>query len=99
LVYAWGDEAIREVLLEEALATPQHPVRRGSLTFRMSAPLFKDRVFCKTGTLTTQGASSLAGYIHAGNDHWYAFAIINEDTPVWDARQFQDRICRLVIGL
>lgn len=99
LVYAWGNGDIREVLLKEALATPQHPVRRGSLTFRMSAPLFKDRVFCKTGTLTTQGASSLAGYIHAGNDHWYAFAIINEDTPVWDARQFQDRICRLVIGL
>ena len=98
LVYAWGDEDIREVLLKEALATPQHPVRRGSLTFRMSAPLFKDRVFCKTGTLTTRGASSLAGYIHAGNDRWYAFAIINEDTPVWDARQFQDRICRLVIG-
>ena len=99
LVYAWGNGDIREVLLKEALATPQHPVRRGSLTFRMSAPLFKDRVFCKTGTLTTRGASSLAGYIHAGNDHWYAFAIINEDTPVWDARQFQDRICRLVIGL
>ena len=98
LVYAWGDESIRGVLLREALATPQDPVRRGSLTFRMSAPLFKDRVFCKTGTLTTRGASSLAGYIHGGNDHWYAFAIINEDTPVWDARLFQDRICRLVIG-
>lgn len=99
LVYAWGDESIRRVLLSEALATPQDPVRRGSLTFRMSAPLFKNRVFCKTGTLTTRGASSLAGYIHGGNDHWYAFAIINEDTPVWDARLFQDRICRLVIGL
>jgi len=98
MVYAWGDESIRRVLLREALATPQDPVRRGSLTFRMSAPLFKDRVFCKTGTLTTRGASSLAGYIHGGNDHWYAFAIINEDTPVWDARLFQDRICRLVIG-
>jgi D-alanyl-D-alanine carboxypeptidase/D-alanyl-D-alanine-endopeptidase (penicillin-binding protein 4) len=97
LIYAWDDESIREVLLKEALATPQHPVRRGSLTFRMSAPLFKDRVFCKTGTLTTRGASSLAGYIRSENNHWYAFAIINEDTPVWDARLFQDRICRLVI--
>lgn len=97
LIYAWDDESIREVLLKEALATPAHPVRRGSLTFRMSAPLFKNRVFCKTGTLTTRGASSLAGYIHSENGHWYAFSIINEDTPVWDARQFQDRICRLVI--
>lgn len=97
MVYAWHDDEIRRVLIDEALATPQGGVRRGSLTNRMSAPKFKNRVFCKTGTLTTIGASSLSGYIHSENGHWYAFSIINEDTPVYDGRQFQDRICRMVI--
>lgn len=97
MVYVWHDEEIRRVLIDEALATPQGGVRRGSLTNRMSAPKFRNRVFCKTGTLTTIGASSLSGYIHSENGHWYAFSIINEDTPVYDGRQFQDRICRMVI--
>ena len=97
LVYAWHDESIRHVLIDEALATPQDGVRRGSLTTRMSTPKFKGRVFCKTGTLTTIGSSSLSGYIHSENGHWYAFSIINEDTPVYDGRQFQDRVCRMVI--
>jgi D-alanyl-D-alanine carboxypeptidase len=97
MVYAWHDDEIRHVLIDEALATPQGGVRRGSLINRMSAPKFKNRVFCKTGTLTTIGSSSLSGYIHSENGHWYAFSIINEDTPVYDGRQFQDRICRIVI--
>lgn len=97
LAYAWNDDEIRHVLLDEALATPSHPVRRGSLIYRMSAPLFKGKVFCKTGTLTTIGSSSLSGYIHSDNGRWYAFSIINEDSPVWDSRLFQDRICRKII--
>lgn len=97
LVYAWRHPDMRNYLLDEALATPAHPVRHGSLLGRMSAPMFRDRVFCKTGTLTTIGASSLSGYIHASDDHWYAFSVINEDSPVAESRIYQDDFCRVFV--
>ena len=97
LEYAWHHEDMRQVLLDEALAVPANPVRRGSLLFRMSEPIFRNKVFVKTGTLTTIGLSSLAGYAQGSDGRWYAFAIINENSPVYDSRQFQDRICKELV--
>ena len=38
MVYAYRQPGIKDVLIDEALATPAHPVRHGSLLGRMSAP-------------------------------------------------------------
>lgn len=95
LVYAWRHDEIRRVFIDQAMATPGE--RRGSLLGRMSAPMFRGKIFCKTGTLTTIGASSLCGYAEAQDGHWYAFSIINEDSPVAESRIYQDKVCKELV--
>lgn len=97
MVYAYKQTEIRDILIDEALATPAHPVRHGSLLGRMSAPCFKNRIFCKTGTLVSYASSSLTGYAHHVNGRWFAFSIINNNSPVYDAREFQDALCRILV--
>lgn len=97
MVYAYKDSVIRNVLIDEALATPAHPTRHGSLMGRMSAPCYRDRIFCKTGTLVSYAASSLTGYAHHKSGRWFAFSIINNNSPVYDAREFQDALCRFLV--
>ena len=97
LRYSWRKEHIRNYFIETALATPGHPTRHGSLLGRMSSPKYKDRVFVKTGTMVTEGTSSLTGYIHAGDGHWYLFCIINNNAPVAESRIFQDLLCKTFI--
>ena len=97
LRYAWTEPDIKDVLINEALATPGHPTRRGSLTYRMNGPLFHNRIFCKTGTLTSIGASSLCGYAHGRNGRWYAFAIVNRNSPVGESRLYQDMLCKVLV--
>lgn len=97
MVYAYKDSVIRNVLIDEALATPAHPTRHGSLLGRMSAPCYQDRIFCKTGTLVSYASSSLTGYAHHKNGRWFAFSIINCNSPVYDAREFQDALCRILV--
>lgn len=97
LRYAWEREDLRNYLIDEALASPGHPQRRGSLRGRMSGEAFRNRIFVKTGTLTSEGVSSLAGYIHGTDDHWYIFCIFNQRCPVDEGRLFQDEFCRLFV--
>lgn len=97
LLWSYNNREIRDILLKEALAVPGLPGRKGSLKARMSTGYARGRIYCKTGTLVSTGTSSLAGYAKGRNDHWYAFAIIHKDTPVWNARDFQDRICRELV--
>ena len=97
LTWAWTDASIRHILLDEALASPSSP-RSGSLMGRMRSARFHNKVFCKTGTLTTKGVSSLSGYCLGNDGHWYAFSIIHEDTPVYESRNFQDRLCGILVG-
>ena len=97
MIYAYKDSVIRNVLIDEALATPAHPTRHGSLLGRMSAPCYRDRIFCKTGTLVSYAASSLTGYAQNKNGRWFAFSIINNNSPVYDGREFQDALCRLLV--
>ena len=84
-------------MVDELLATPNDPVRQGSLTGRMTEPLFTGRVFGKTGTLTTVGVSSLSGYCLSDGGRWYAFSVISEDTPVAESRLLQDALCKVLV--
>ena len=97
LRYAWQRQDIRRVLVRQSLATPGVPDRRGSLLSRMTGEAFRSRIYCKTGTLTTRGSSSLAGYAKGRDGHWYAFCIINEDSPVAESRIYQDKVCRILV--
>ena len=97
MIYAYKQPEIKDILIDESLATPAHPVRHGSLLGRMSAPCFRDRIFCKTGTLVSYASSSLTGYAHHINGRWFAFSIINNNSPVYDARDFQDAVCRVLV--
>lgn len=96
LRYAYADKQIFQYFKTEALASPASE-RRGSLLSRMSNPEYKDRIFVKTGTLTTVGGSSLAGYLEGGDGHWYIFSIINSDSPVAESRIFQDKLCKMMM--
>lgn len=97
MAYAYRREDIRQVLMDEALATPADPVRQGSLMGRMHS--LKGRIFCKTGTLTTVGASSLTGYALNESGRWFAFSIINENSPVAESRIFQDKMCKTLVSM
>ena len=97
LIYTYDNPEIWNVMVDELLATPNDPVRQGSLTDRMTEPLFTDHVFGKTGTLTTVGVSSLSGYCLSNGGRWYAFSIISEDTPVAESRLLQDALCKVLV--
>lgn len=97
LRYTWDDKPLRDYFIKEALASPGCP-RSGSLKTRMARPEYINRIFVKTGTLVTKGGSSLSGYLQGSDGHWYIFSIIHEDSPVADARIFQDRLCKMMMG-
>ena len=97
LRYAYNDKVLHDYFINEALATPDDGIRRGSLLSRMQQPEYRGRIFVKTGTLTTIGGSSLAGYLRGRDNHWYIFAIINSDSPVAESRIFQDRLCKMMM--
>lgn len=97
LSYAYDDKQLRDYFINEALASPGHPQRRGSMLSRQSRAEYLNRLFVKTGTLTTVGASSLAGYVFAADGTCYIFAVINTDSPVAESRIFQDRLCREIM--
>lgn len=98
LKYAYNDKTLRDYFINEAMASPGDPERHGSLLTRMSQPQYRGRLFCKTGTMVTVGTSSLAGYLHGSDNHWYVFSIINTDSPVAESRIFQDRLCKLMMA-
>ena len=97
LLFAYDDKPLRDYLIDEALASTATTERRGSLLTRMMHSDFQGRIFCKTGTMTTQGCSSLAGYLVGNDGHWYIFSIINSDSPVAESRIFQDRVCKMMM--
>ena len=67
----------------------------GTLKKRMKGTRAEGNVQAKTGTLT--GVISLAGYLTAATGHRLCFAIFNQGTlRASDAREFQDKICRIL---
>lgn len=97
LKYAYDDPLLRQEMMDCLLATTADEERRGTLYGRMNDECFEGRVFCKTGTLAARAVSSLAGYLLGEDGRWYAFAILNEETPIFEAREFQDAVCRSLI--
>lgn len=96
LRYAYGEKDIYEYFRDYAMASPGSE-RRGSLLTRMSNPEYRNRIFCKTGTMTTRGVSSIAGYLEGRDGHWYIFAIMNDDSPVAEARIYQDKLLKMMM--
>lgn len=97
LRYVYMDKQLFEFFTQQALATPGNPERSGSLGRRMGKEWFQDRVFVKTGTIVTIGTSSLAGFIHGKDDHWYIFSVINGNAPIEEGRLFQDKFCEIFV--
>lgn len=97
LKVAYADETVRNFLINEGLAAAGTPGRCGSLKSRMGKPENVGRVFMKTGTLNSIGVSSLAGYLQDKNGHWYAVSIFNMNSPIEEGRQFQDRLCEVML--
>lgn len=98
LIYVYNQEEMWKVMIHRLLATPGAAPRRGSLTNRMSNPKYRGKIYCKTGTLTTCGVSSLSGYAQGKDGRWYAFSIMNNNTSVYESRHFQDLVCKVLIG-
>lgn len=96
LSYAFDDVELRDVLIGQVLATPNGGWRTGTMGGRLTEERYTGRFYCKTGTLTTIGCSSLSGYCKGEDGRWYAFSILQKDTPVYEARIFQDRFCRVL---
>ncbi len=70
----------------------------GTLAREMTGPKTKGKIRAKTGTLShPYGISSLAGYCKGRNNHLLAFAIMNSDMSVLDARVLQRKLCELLV--
>jgi PBP4 family serine-type D-alanyl-D-alanine carboxypeptidase len=80
---AWSDPLLRGTFLSSLAVAG----RTGTLERRLRQPGVRGQVFAKT--CTTSLASALSGYV-AGR---YAFAVVQNDTPVWSwwCQQAQDR--------
>jgi D-alanyl-D-alanine carboxypeptidase/D-alanyl-D-alanine-endopeptidase (penicillin-binding protein 4) len=70
----------------------------GTLRNELNDVKLRGKIHGKTGTLShPYGISSLAGYCKGGNGHTLAFAIIDSEMSVLDARVLQDRLCRILV--
>lgn len=97
MAYAYRRDDMRPILIYEALATPGHPLRHGSLLGRMRGEPCEGRIFCKTGTLSEEAVSSLTGYAQHTDGRWFAFSILGENCSVLDSRVFQDKLCKALV--
>lgn len=70
----------------------------GTLAREMCGPKLRGKIRAKTGTLSNPyGISSLAGFCEGGNGHTLAFAIMNSEMSVLDARVLQNRLCEALV--
>ncbi|WP_052052973.1 D-alanyl-D-alanine carboxypeptidase/D-alanyl-D-alanine-endopeptidase [Prevotella sp. S7 MS 2] len=70
----------------------------GTLRREMSSSKLRGKVRAKTGTLShPYGISSLAGYCIGSNGHLLAFAIMDTDMSVLDARVLQRKLCEALV--
>lgn len=72
----------------------------GTLRAELSDPKLRGLIRGKTGTLSHPfGISSLAGYCKGADDHLLAFAIMDNDMSVLDARVLQKKLCLAMTGV
>lgn len=70
----------------------------GTLAREMTGPKTRGKIRAKTGTLShPYGISSLAGYCNGENGHLLAFAIMNSEMSVLDARVLQRKLCEVLV--
>jgi D-alanyl-D-alanine carboxypeptidase/D-alanyl-D-alanine-endopeptidase (penicillin-binding protein 4) len=70
----------------------------GTLRREMAGPKTRGKVHAKTGTLShPYGISSLAGYCQGSNGHDLAFAIMDSEMSVLDARVLQTKLCEALV--
>lgn len=70
----------------------------GTLMRLLSKPQFRGNIRGKTGTLShPYGISSLAGYARGSDGHLLAFAIMDNDMSVLDARVLQRKLCEALV--
>lgn len=70
----------------------------GTLRREMAGPKLRGKVRAKTGTLShPYGISSLAGYCQGANGHTLAFAIMDSEMSVLDARVLQRKLCEALV--
>lgn len=70
----------------------------GTLAREMNTPKLRGKIFAKTGTLShPYGISSLAGLCKGADGHVLAFAIMDSEMSVLDARVLQKRLCEILV--
>ncbi|MBM6991931.1 MAG: D-alanyl-D-alanine carboxypeptidase [Prevotella sp.] len=70
----------------------------GTLRIEMAGQKTRGRIRAKTGTLShPYGISSLAGYCKGTNGHMLAFAIMDSEMSVLDARVLQRKLCEALV--
>lgn len=70
----------------------------GTLMREFSSPKLRGRIHGKTGTLShPYGISSLAGICQSSDGHILAFAIMDHNMSVLDARVLQRKLCELLV--
>ena len=71
----------------------------GTLAHEMCGPRLRGKIKAKTGTLShPYGISSLAGLCDGADGHKLAFAIMDSEMSVLDARVLQRKLCEELVG-
>ena len=94
LRYGYKDDAIRASLNRNLSISGND----GTLVREMAGPKLRGKIRAKTGTLShPYGISSLAGFCEGSNGHTLAFAIMDSEMSVLDARVLQRRLCEALV--
>ena len=94
LRYGYQDDDIRASLMRNLSISGQD----GTLAREMASPKLRGKIRAKTGTLShPYGISSLAGFCEGSNGHILAFAIMDSEMSVLDARVLQRRLCEALV--
>lgn len=94
LRYGYNDPKIRASLERNLSVSGQD----GTLAREMYSPLLRGKILAKTGTLShPYGISSLAGLCKGANGHTLAFAIMDSEMSVLDARVLQRKLCEALV--
>jgi D-alanyl-D-alanine carboxypeptidase/D-alanyl-D-alanine-endopeptidase (penicillin-binding protein 4) len=95
LRYGYRDKSIFRMLMSHLSISGVD----GTLRSELNDVSLRGKIHGKTGTLShPYGISSLAGYCQGGNGHTLAFAIVDSEMSVLDARVLQNRLCKVLVG-
>lgn len=94
LRYGYKDTSVYKVLNNQLSISGVD----GTLAREMTGQKTRGKIRAKTGTLShPYGISSLAGYCKGGNGHMLAFAIMDSEMSVLDARVLQRKLCEVLV--